>query len=201
MIPPGQQRKTQNKSQQIKKAIQIISQQTKPKPPLPDPKSVEELISYLTTQTTPLPGAPPVVQQPFPQVSKLQLQKQFLNYLKKIKQQSQKRKTTPPLNPQAAASTIEILKQKVKQQAQTQKSKQQAPSSPSPSLGMPPMPPPMPLQRKQTPRPSFQKPPVSLQRKQTPRPSFTVPKMPPNMPPKMPPTAVPQKRRSTSVTS
>jgi hypothetical protein len=189
--PPPGRKPSQTKVQKIKQAIQVISQQTKPQSPLPDQKSVDALIGYLTTQTTPLPGAPPVVQKPFPQVTQKQLQIKFLQFLKKLKQQSQKRKTTPPLNPQAAASTIKVLQQKVKQQ--TQKPKQQAPSSPSPSLGMPPMPPPMPLQRKQTPRPSFQKPPI----KQTPRPSFPIPKMPPNMPPKMPPTPVPQKRRST----
>jgi hypothetical protein len=176
--PPPQGRKPfQTKVQKIKQAIQIISQQTKPQDSLPDQKSVDALIGYLTTQTTPLPGAPPVVQKPFPPVTQLQLQKKFLQFLKKIKQQSQKRKTTPPLNPQAAASTIKVLQQKVKQQ--TQKSKQQVPSPPP----MPPMPP-MPAMPPQGKR----------QVSSGPRPSIPMPPMPPKMTPAM----IPQGRRSMS---
>ena len=154
MPPPAQrqgQKSSQTKVQKIKQAIQVISQQTKPPQPLPDQKSVDALIGWLTTQTTPLPGAPPVVQKPFPQVTQKQLQTEILRFLKKLKQQSQKRKTTPPPNPQAAASTIKVLQQKVKQQ--TQKPKQQVSSASRPSLPMPPMPV-MPQGKRQAPRPS-----------------------------------------------
>ena len=173
--PPRGQKSSQTKVQKIKQAIQVISQQTKPPQPLPDQKSVDALIGWLTTQTTPLPGAPPVVQKPFPQVTQKQLQTEILRFLKKLKQQSQKRKTTPPPNPQAAASTIKVLQQKVKQQ--TQKPKQQVSSASRPSLPMPPMPV-MPQGKRQAPRLSLPMPPMPVmpqRNRQASRPPLPIP--------------------------